>query len=72
MSRILITLLGSFKYSFRVRAPCSLSLLNIMSVIASGFGFTYLLGFVIPVLIVVFLLNAQSKAWFKAKGGKTF
>jgi hypothetical protein len=48
------------------------ALLAILSVIASGFGFTYLLGFVIPVLIVVFLLNAQSKAWFKAKGGKTF
>ncbi len=46
--------------------------LAILSVIASGFGFTYLLGFVIPALIVVFLLNAQSKAWFKAKGGKTF
>ena len=46
--------------------------LAILSVIASGFGFTYLLGFVIPVLIVVFLLNAQSRAWFKAKGGKTF
>ena len=46
--------------------------LAILSVIASSFGFTYLLGFVIPALIVVFLLNAQSKAWFKAKGGKTF
>jgi hypothetical protein len=48
------------------------AVLAILSVIASGFGFTYLLGFVIPALIVVFLLNAQSKAWFKAKGGKTF
>lgn len=46
--------------------------LAILSVIASGFGFTYLLGFVIPVLIVVFLFNAQSKAWFRAKGGRTF
>ena len=46
--------------------------LAILSVIASGFGFTYLLGFVIPALIVVFLLNTQSKSWFKAKGGKTF
>ena len=46
--------------------------LAILSIIASSFGFTSLLGFVIPVLIVVFLLNAQSKAWFKAKGGKTF
>ena len=48
------------------------ALLAIVSAISSGFGFAYLLGFVIPVLIVVFLLNAQSKAWFKAKGGKTF
>ena len=48
------------------------ALLAILSVIGSGFGFAYLLGFVIPVLIVVFLLNAQSKAWFKATGGKTF
>ena len=46
--------------------------LAILSVIASSFGFTYLLGFVIPALIVVFLLNTQSKSWFKAKGGKTF
>ena len=48
------------------------ALLAVLSVFASGFGFTYLLGFVIPVLIVVFLLNAQSRAWFKVKGGKTF
>lgn len=46
--------------------------LAILSLFASGFGFTSLLGFVIPVLIVVFMLNAGSKAWFKAKGGKTF
>ena len=46
--------------------------LAILSAIISGFGFSYLLGFVIPVLIVVFLLNAQSKAWFRTKGGKTF
>ena len=46
--------------------------LAILSIIASSFGFTSLLGFVIPVLIVVFLLNPASKAWFKAKGGKTF
>ena len=48
------------------------ALLAILSVIGSGFGFAYLLGFVIPVLIVVFLLNAQSRAWFRAVGGKTF
>jgi hypothetical protein len=46
--------------------------LAIISLFASGFGFTSLLGFVIPVLIVVFMLNAASKAWFKTKGGKTF
>lgn len=46
--------------------------LAILSVIASSFGFSTLLGFVIPVLIVVFLLNGQSKEWFKAKGGSTF
>lgn len=48
------------------------AILAIISAIASSFGFTSLLGFVIPVLIAVFMLNAQSKAWFKAKGGKTF
>ncbi len=48
------------------------AVLAIISAIASSFGFTSLLGFVIPVLIAVFMLNAQSKAWFKAKGGKTF
>ena len=48
------------------------ALLAIISAIASSFGFTSLLGFVIPILIVVFMLNGQSKAWFKAKGGKTF
>ena len=29
-------------------------------------------GVVAPVLILVFMLNPRSKAWFKAKGGKTF
>lgn len=46
--------------------------LALLSIFASSFGFTSLLGFVIPVLIVVFLLNSQSKTWFKARGGKTF
>ena len=46
--------------------------LALISLFGSGFGFTSLLGFVIPVLIVVFMLNAASKAWFKVKGGKTF
>jgi len=46
--------------------------LAILLMIISSFGVVYLFGFVIPILIVVFLLNGQSKAWFKAKGGKTF
>jgi hypothetical protein len=48
------------------------AILAIVSVIISGFGFAYLLGFVIPVLIVVFMLNGQSRAWFRSVGGKTF
>ncbi len=48
------------------------AVLALLSIFASSFGFTSLLGFVIPVLIVVFLLNTQSREWFKAKGGKTF
>ncbi|HET8588287.1 MAG TPA: hypothetical protein VFM01_01535 [Nakamurella sp.] len=31
-----------------------------------------LLGLVIPVLILVFMMNAQSRNWFRAKGGNTF
>jgi hypothetical protein len=30
-----------------------------------------LLGLVIPVLILVFMMNAQSRNWFRAKGGNT-
>lgn len=48
------------------------AILAIVSVIISGFGFAYLLGFVIPVLIVVFMLNGQSRAWFRSVGGRTF
>ena len=48
------------------------AILAIVSIILSGFGFTFLLGFVIPVLIVVFLLNTQSRGWFRSVGGKTF
>ena len=40
--------------------------------VVSSFGFSYLLGFVIPVLIVVFMLNPGSKAWMKSRGGQTF
>ncbi len=48
------------------------AILAIVSIILSGFGFTFLLGFVIPVLIVVFLLNGTSRAWFRSVGGRTF
>lgn len=46
--------------------------LAIVLMIISSFAVVYLAGLVIPILIVVFLLNGQSKAWFKSKGGKTF
>lgn len=46
--------------------------LALVSVISSGFEFTSLIGFVIPVLILVFMFNSASRAWFRAKGGKTF
>ena len=48
------------------------AVLAIISVIGSSFAFTYLLGIVIPILIAVFMLNTQSRAWFRARGGKTF
>lgn len=46
--------------------------LALISVFSFGFEFTSLLGFVIPILILVFMFNADSRAWFRAKGGKTF
>ncbi len=47
--------------------------LGIVNIIALGsFGFSGILGFVAPVLILVFLFNPASKAWFKSKGAKTF
>jgi hypothetical protein len=55
-----------------VIACAAYAVLAIISVIASSFGFSYLLGFVIPILIAVFMLNTQSRAWFRARGGKTF
>jgi len=55
-----------------VIACAAYAVLAIISVIASGFGFTYLLGFVVPILIAVFMLNSQSRAWFRARAGKTF
>jgi hypothetical protein len=51
-----------------------LILAQIISLIASGgaaIAFA-IFGIVVPVLIVAFLLNGTSKAWFNAKGGATF
>lgn len=51
-----------------------LILAQIVSLIASGgsgIGFA-IFGLIVPVLIIVFLINANSKAWFKSKGGATF
>lgn len=31
-----------------------------------------LISFIFPILIIVFLVNPQSKAWITARGGKTF
>jgi hypothetical protein len=31
-----------------------------------------LLGLIIPILILVFMFNPQSKAWIRSKGGQTF
>lgn len=48
-------------------------LLSVVSLIAgSSFGSGSVIGFVAPVLILVFVFNPASKAWFKAKGAKTF
>ena len=46
-------------------------LLNLISMIVR-FSAGGLLGFVIPILIIAFLMNATSKAWFLSKGGQTF
>lgn len=53
---------------------CALyAILAIVGLIVSGaFGFGYLLGVVVPVLIVVFMLNSQSRGWFRSVGGRTF
>ncbi len=47
-------------------------IVEIIFAIAASFGGTVIVGFVAPVLILIFLLNPGSRAWFKAKGGKTF
>lgn len=46
--------------------------LNLVQMFTYEFSGTYLGGLVVPVLIAVFVMNPQSKAWFKAKGGTTF
>ncbi|MDQ3053969.1 MAG: hypothetical protein M3R66_09160 [Actinomycetota bacterium] len=45
--------------------------LNLISMLLY-FQATALLSFIIPILIIVFLMNPQSKAWITARGGKTF
>ncbi len=53
---------------------CALyAVLAIVGLIVSGaFGVAYLLGIVVPVLIVVFMLNGNSRNWFRSVGGRTF
>lgn len=46
--------------------------LAIVSIIARSFGGSAVFGIVAPVLMIIFLLNPASKAWFKSKGAKTF
>ena len=67
-----VTALNGKNGQILVIACAVYAILAILSIILSGFGFTFLLGFVIPVLIVVFLLNTQSRAWFRSVGGRTF
>ncbi len=47
-------------------------IINLIEIIVLPAGFTAVIGMVIPVLIIVFLMNAASKAWFRAKGGQSF
>ena len=44
--------------------------LNLISMI-TYFQPSSLLGLILPILIIVFLMNPQSKAWITARGGKT-
>lgn len=45
--------------------------LNLISMIIY-FSASSLLSMILPILIVVFMINPQSKAWITARGGKTF
>jgi hypothetical protein len=68
-----VTALNGKNGQLLVIACAAYAVLAIVGLIVSGaFGFAYLLGIVVPVLIVVFLLNTQSRAWFRSVGGKTF
>jgi hypothetical protein len=46
-------------------------LLNLISMIIY-FSATSLLSMVLPILIIIFMINPQSKAWVQSKGGRTF
>jgi hypothetical protein len=46
-------------------------LLNLLSLVNS-FQAQSLVSFVVPILIIYFLMNPQAKAWFNAKGAKHF
>jgi len=53
-------------------AACAASiLLNLITMIVAGFTPASLLSFLLPILMIVFLMNPQSKAWIKARGGAT-
>ncbi len=65
----LLTLQGKSFVILLVLAGAAI-LLNLISMI-TYFQVTSLLSFVIPVLIIIFLMNPQSKAWIKSRGGAT-
>lgn len=65
----LLTLQGKSFVILLVLAGAAI-LLNLISMI-TYFQITSLLSFVIPVLIIIFLMNPQSKAWIKSRGGAT-
>lgn len=68
-----VTALNGKNGQLLVIACAAYVVLAIVAIIVSGgFGFAYLLGVVVPVLIVVFVMNSQSRAWFRSVGGKTF
>lgn len=46
--------------------------LQVISWIIIEFSGVSLIGLILPVLIIVLLISAQSKQWFGAKGGATF